>query len=61
MPFFASGCADAMAQPVMAIIAIVCIYGWLAKKYMAKNPEVGAAAKKAVAGKAISIIGKLFK
>ena len=50
-----------MAQPLMVVIACLCFCGWLAKKYMAKNPEVGEVAKKAVAGKAISIIGKLFK
>ena len=48
-------------MPIGTLILALGVYGWLAKKYVAANPEVGAAAKKAVAGKAISIIGRLFK
>ena len=43
------------------VICVVCFYGWLAKKYVTNNPEVGNAAKKAASDKLISLIAKWLK
>jgi hypothetical protein len=45
----------------MWLIIVVGFYSWAAKKYVANNPEVKDAAKKAASEKAMSIIAKLLK
>jgi hypothetical protein len=46
---------------VMWLIIVIAFYSWAAKKYVASNPGVKDAAKRAAAKKAISLIGKLLK
>jgi hypothetical protein len=46
---------------IMWLIIVIAFYSWVAKKFVANNPDVKNAAKKAAAKKAIGLIGKLLK
>jgi hypothetical protein len=46
---------------IMWLIIAIVFYSWAAKKYIANNPEVKNAAKKAAGKKAISLISKWLK
>jgi hypothetical protein len=52
---------DVFSTPMFIVIGVVVFYVWLAKKYAAANPDVKDAAKKAVAAKAIGVIGRLLR
>lgn len=46
---------------IMWVIISIVFYSWVAKKFVASNPGVKDAAKKAATKKAIRLIGKLLK
>jgi hypothetical protein len=46
---------------IMWLIIVIAFYSWVAKKYVANNPGVKDAAKKAASKKAISLISKWLK
>jgi hypothetical protein len=58
---FANGFGDWVTRSFGMMIVVIVFYVWLARKYLGNNPDVKGAAKKAVAGKVIGIIGRLFK
>ena len=58
---FATWFADRMGQGLMMMILFVAVVSMLARKFANANPEVGDAAKKAAANKAIQIISRFFK
>jgi hypothetical protein len=49
---------DMVSTGFMWLIIVVGFYSWAAKKYVANNPEVKNAAKKAASKKVMSLISK---
>jgi hypothetical protein len=49
---------EMLSTGFMWLFIVVGFYSWAAKKYVANNPEVKDAAKKAASKKLISLIGK---
>jgi hypothetical protein len=49
---------DTLSTGFIWLLIVVGFYSWAAKKYVANNPEVKDAAKKAASKKVISLISK---
>jgi len=47
-----------LGNGLFTVLIVVAFYSWLAKKFLAKNPNVKDAAQKAASDKIISLIGK---
>jgi len=58
---FAETFSEWLGGKLAILILGIGIWMWVLRKFAEKNPDVKDAAKKAVANKAISLIGRLFK